>query len=104
MAVETFRHDDAGYEAWLVTHPSGWVVNARRSPTATYLKLHRAGCTTISQLQAGYSRWTTGEYIKVCPERRDELDAWARQMFGAELQDGCYVCGLRNLMRCAPVR
>src|SRR4051812_24819726 len=90
MPIETFRDDDAGYEAWLTEHPSGWVVNARRPPSSAYLKLHRAACATISQLQAGYSRWTTGGYIKVCAERREELDAWAQGTFGADVQDGCH--------------
>jgi hypothetical protein len=90
MPVRTFRDNDAGYEAWLTANPSGWVVNARRLPSPSYLKLHRAECTTISQLQAGYSRWTTGDYIKVCAERRDELDDWAQRTCGAELQDGCH--------------
>src|SRR4051812_35358825 len=90
MPIQTFRDDDAGYEGWLTEHPTGWVVNARRSPSGAYLKLHRAACATISQLQAGYSRWTTGDYIKVCAERREELDAWAQLTFRAELQDGCH--------------
>lgn len=90
MTVQTFRDDDPGYQAWLTTHPSGWVVNAKRSPSPAYLKLHSSRCATISHLQAGYSRWTTGDYIKVCAERREELDAWALQMFAAELQDGCH--------------
>jgi hypothetical protein len=90
MPVQTFRDDDAGYEAWLTVNPSGWVVNARRCPSSAYLKLHRAGCATISQLRAGCSRWTTGEYIKVCADRREELDAWGQRTFGADLQDGCY--------------
>lgn len=90
MALRRFENDDAGYEAWLAAHPSGWVVNAGRRPSAAYLKLHEAQCPTISQLRAGYSRWTTGEYIKVCAEHRKELDDWAQQNFGVALQDGCH--------------
>jgi hypothetical protein len=90
VAVEIFRDDDRGYEAWLAAHPSGWVVNARSSPSAAYLKLHRAECAMISQLQAGYSRWTTGGYIRIGAERREELEAWARHTFAAGLQDSCY--------------
>jgi hypothetical protein len=90
MPVRTFRDNDAGYESWLTANPSGWVVNARRSPSPSYMKLHRAECPTISRLQAGYSRWTTGDYIKVCAEHRAELDDWAQRTFSAELQDGCH--------------
>src|SRR4051812_43894338 len=101
MPVQTFRDNDVGYETWLAANPAGWVVNARRSPSAAYLKLHRAECTTISELQVGYRRWTTGEYIKICAERRDELDAWAQQAFGAEVQDGCHCVrhGSRSRLR-----
>jgi hypothetical protein len=90
MPVQTFHDDDLGYKLWLRAHPAGWVVNAMRSPSPAYLKLHRARCTKISRLQAAYSRWTTGDYIKVCAERRDDLEAWARQTFDAELQGSCH--------------
>lgn len=88
--MQTFQDDDVGYEAWLTAHPSGWVVNARRSPSPAYLKLHRAKCVTISQPQAGYSRWTSGGYIKICADHRDQLDDWAQRTLGANLQDGCH--------------
>jgi hypothetical protein len=96
MAVQTFRDDDPGYEAWFAAHPSGWVVNAKRSPSPAYLKLHRADCPRITRLQAGYQRWTTGDYIKVCAEHRAELDAGARQALRAGLQGGCHCVQYRD--------
>jgi hypothetical protein len=90
MPVLTFRDDDIAYTAWLAAHPSGWVVNAKRNPTPAYLKLHRAECPTISELRSRYSRWTTGEYIKVCAEDRADLDAWAETTLGAALEVGCF--------------
>jgi hypothetical protein len=48
MAVQTFRDDDTGYEVWLAVHPSGWVVNARRSSSP-------AGAEAASTAEA----WTT---------------------------------------------
>lgn len=90
MAAEIFRDDDAGYLAWIAAHPSGWLINAYRQPTAAYLKLHRVSCTTIRRFQSGQSRWTTGDYVKICAEDRDELDAWARTTVRGTLQDGCH--------------
>ena len=84
-----FRDDDRGYERWLASHRSGWVVNARRNPTRSYLKLHRAACHTVSRLQSGYSTFTAGQYSKVCADDRAELEAWAREEFSCTLQDGC---------------
>jgi len=88
--MRTFASDDAGYIAWLAQHPTGWVINAKRNPSASYVKLHRADCATISELQHGYSRWTTGEYIKICAEHRPELERWARSHLGCSVQDGCH--------------
>lgn len=88
--MRTFEDDDVGYTEWLARHPDGWVVNARRSPSGAYLKLHRSACATISELQSGYSRWTTGEYIKVCGDDLSELERWARAELGCELQTGCH--------------
>lgn len=104
VPIQTFRDDDAGYEAWLTAHPEGWVVNALRSLSAAYLKLHHADCATISRLRTSCSRWTTGAYIKLCAERREELDAWARRTLGADLQDGCPCVGRASRARTATAR
>src|SRR4051812_13882928 len=88
--LRIFRDDDAAYTSWLTQHVSGWVINTTRNPSAAYLKLHRATCATIGELRPGYSRWTTGQYIKVCADERAELEAWAHRTLDADLQDGCH--------------
>lgn len=90
--VQEFRGDDAGYEAWLRSHPSGWVVNTPRSPKASYIKLHAAACAHVKRLQAGYATFTSGEYIKVCAVDRGALDDWAAATVGGPLQTGCRCC------------
>lgn len=90
MTAEVFIDDDAGYEQWLNEHNDGFVLNTRRTPTSAYLKLHRSSCSHIRVLQAGYSRWTTGAYIKVCAETRDELRGWALAHAGGEPDTECY--------------
>ncbi len=48
--MQTFRdEDDSGYISWIENHPDGFVVNAHRKPIASYLRLHRATCFTISK-------------------------------------------------------
>jgi hypothetical protein len=91
MSAVFFSDDDDGYEQWLRDHPAGFVVNTRRSPTARYINLHRVRCSHVSVLQAGYSRWTSGGYSKVCADSARELDEWCRDRVGALPGRGC-VC------------
>jgi hypothetical protein len=44
--------DVAGYLAWVEQNPDGSVLNTYRTPTAGYLKLHRATCRTINDRPA----------------------------------------------------
>jgi hypothetical protein len=42
---DTVRHfvdDDSGYLRWLTGHPTAFVLNTTRTPSAAYLMLHRA--------------------------------------------------------------
>lgn len=48
MSAREFRDDDAGYLAWLATHPGGYVINIACSHNATEARAHHAGCRTIS--------------------------------------------------------
>ena len=93
MAVEVFQDDDAGYEAWLAAHPHGFVVNALRAPTSSYIKAHTARCLHITELHTGYTTWTYGSYIKVCGTSVDELDAWALNTVGVRTSRKCYCWG-----------
>jgi len=64
-----FVHDDAGYLGWLARNPGGFVINTYAKPTAAYLKLHHASCSTISRLQPRARTFTDGEYSKLCGSR-----------------------------------
>lgn len=87
-----FVDDDAGYLEWASDHRSGFVINTGRTPTAAYLKLHRASCRTIRGAPARGSTFT-GDYSKVCGDKED-LEAFARSL-GGEASP----CGL-----CLPLR
>jgi hypothetical protein len=58
-------------------------VNCARSPTPSYLILHRADCWTIGVHGAG--NYTTRDYIKVCSLDRSALDSWAEVSVGGEV-------------------
>ena len=58
-----FVDDDAGYRMWLRAHGNGFVLNAYRNPTPSYLKLHRAGCLTVLNWPTAGSTSTGGDYI-----------------------------------------
>jgi hypothetical protein len=85
--MQRFVDDDRGYLDWLAQHPDGFVINTGRTPTATYLVLHRAGCGTINGKPARGTTFT-GDYAKVCGARR-ELET-----FGRELGGQAQPCGL----------
>jgi Family of unknown function (DUF6308) len=46
--IEQFWRDDAGYLAWLRSHPEGYVVNCDRVPKPNYVKLHRTRCPYLN--------------------------------------------------------
>jgi hypothetical protein len=76
--VEHFVDDDAGYLDWLARHPDGFVINTGRTPSAAYVMLHRADCSTINGRPARGATFT-GDYSKVCGDR-DELEDFAGQL------------------------
>lgn len=88
--VQDFLDDEASYTGWLRAHPRGYVVNAERTPSKRYLKLHAAVCPTISQLTGKGTNFTR-TYRKVCATDVRDLQAWARSL-GGELQP-CARCG-----------
>lgn len=89
VAIQHFLDDGPGYEAWLRAHPRGYVVNAHRTPSPEYLKLHRAQCVHITRLLPGSTTWTDGEYREVCADQRVELERWAAGL-GGQLETECY--------------
>ena len=94
VTVEVFVDNDSSYEAWLRANPAGYVLNTYRAPSASYLKLHRATCGTISGAPARGSTWTK-DYIKTCSPVVAELAGLARTSTGGEL-DPCGFCHPRT--------
>lgn len=76
-----FARDDTGYMRWLTQNPDGFVINTYASPSAAYLKLHRASCPHITRLQRNATTFTRGEYSKLCGDRI-ELKQLARHLGG----------------------
>src|SRR2546421_606826 len=87
--VVTFRDDDAGFHEWLDDHPHGFFINAERNPKPNYLVLHIPSCHHFDRSSS--LNWTK-DYIKICSDRRTELEEWAEQSVGGEvtLCSGCF--------------
>ena len=83
--VNRFVDDDRGYELWLIRNSRGWVLNAYREPTAAYLVLHTANCSTISGRPAKGDSWTA-DYAKICSSDRLVLESWAWENVSASPQ------------------
>lgn len=77
--IVAFEDDDRDYLFWTHRNPRGYVVNCARQPTSDYLVLHWADCWTINGTQ---SRWTTGDYAKVCSPTLAPLEEWAQTLGG----------------------
>ena len=86
--MEHFVDDDSAYLGWVADHPSSYVINADRNPSAAYLMLHRAGCHTITGVPAKGSTFTH-DYSKVCGSR-EELEAFALELGGSAKP--CSIC------------
>ncbi len=91
MNTQQFRDDDDGYLAWLAQHPRGYVVNCYRRPTAGYVELHRARCTTICGRPKRGVTWTRHQYIKICATDVGTLNRWALEEVGT-FPTPCGVC------------
>jgi hypothetical protein len=86
--LHVFRSDESGYLCWVAEHPSGYVVNAGKSPKASYLKLHSASCTWMSGRGAP-GAFTERDYIKICSTSLQVLRSWAGGEVGGTLDSGC---------------
>lgn len=81
--VATFRDDDIGFYAWVDTHQDGFFINTERKPNPNYLVLHMpGGCGHFDRSSS--LKWTK-DYIKICSDRREELEGWAEQSVGGEV-------------------
>jgi hypothetical protein len=56
--MQHFVRDDLCYLRCLAQHPADFVINTYSRPSASYLKLHRATCPSISGLQQGATIFT----------------------------------------------
>jgi 5-methylcytosine-specific restriction endonuclease McrA len=89
-----FDKDDEGYQAWLISHPDGYVLNSYRKLSPKYLVLHRTGCHTISDYRqhAGKPAFTGGQYIKICGLHPGDLLAWLRAAGHKTFSGYCTSC------------
>jgi hypothetical protein len=65
---DRFDAGDVPYLHWLVDHPYGFVVNARRNAEQGDMVVHAAACPHIRSLRntRGAEGFTTGSWIKFC--------------------------------------
>jgi hypothetical protein len=71
-----FSYDDAGYLAWVETHPHGFVLNQPRAGRSTTPTVHRVGCAAVAgRVDTGESMTVTA--IKVCGPSAEVLGAWS---------------------------
>jgi hypothetical protein len=90
VTVVKFRDGEDGYLRWVERYPDGFVINCSRTPSPSYLMLHRASCRSISTPQR--TNYTTSQYIKVCALDRRELELWATRDIGGPVTP-CGRCG-----------
>jgi hypothetical protein len=81
----TFIDDDPAFVRWRDIYPDGYIVNHDREPKRSYLKLHRATCSTLQGVVPGRGDNWTVTYAKTCSENINELDRWALSL-GGELE------------------
>ena len=87
----TFVDNDTGYVAWLIDHPSGYVLNHEHHPSPAYLVLHRADCRSIAPRDAGDTRTWTSAYPKTCAATWAALIGWAEANTG-QPPSPCRIC------------
>lgn len=88
--ITTFADNDAAYLAWVAAHPSGFVINALRTPKSGPVLLHRAACKFITGTPPNGNVWT-GEQIKHCSTSLQSLETWALDATGEPARH-CKLC------------
>jgi hypothetical protein len=92
--MERFYDDEDGYLRWVTANSAGYVLNCYKATGRTggpYM-LHKADCYTLDS-----KNLTTGQYYKVCSNKREELLDWAEQERADKGFDK-----LRRCSRCKP--
>ena len=76
-----FDSRDDAYQDWLLLHPRGYVVNARRRLSPGYMVLHTAQCRTIRTYTGTtpMGAFTERGYVKVCAMELNDLRGWVRR-------------------------
>jgi 5-methylcytosine-specific restriction enzyme A len=87
--------DEEPYRRWLQAHPTGFVLNSRRTIDPSYMVLHRTTCHSISPPGRSEAKdpFTGRGYIKVCAETRGTLLVWIASHGGQGFSKICGFCG-----------
>jgi hypothetical protein len=88
VAVSVFDSDEGEYQRWLDGHRRGYVINILRGLNPKEAILHCADCDSISDPTTPY---VTHDYVKVCGDRRAEIDEWAIRELGSKIPP-CQIC------------
>ena len=89
--LEVFTNDDRGYLRWAMRNPRGFIVNAdhdRVSPD--YPMIHRATHRALTSPKK--ENYTTRRFFKVCSDKRNELERWARGREESHYSLVAFVC------------
>jgi hypothetical protein len=72
-----FDGNDEAYQTWL-RNPDGWVLNTRRHLNPSYMVLHAAMCSSVTNYNdmARPGGFTERSYIKVCSTQIEDLNDW----------------------------
>lgn len=75
-----FKDNEKGYQAWLVKHPDGYVLNMKKNKNPKYRVLHTVACDKIKNYteMAKEGGFTERDYIKVCADDLEDLREWSR--------------------------
>lgn len=74
-----FANDENGYFAWLIAHPTGYVLNVRKDADPDYVVLHHASCGSISSRKMADGAYTCRNYRKWCADNLSDLQTAAKR-------------------------
>lgn len=85
-----FDNEEDAYLRWVAENPTGFIVNldrAKRMPM--YPMIHAAIHRSLSSAEIG--NFTTGDYIKICGNSRQALEAFCEREYG-RMPQPCLQC------------
>ena len=92
MSTTEWRHDDAGYAAWVAKHRDKFLANIL-SDSQRQFKVHKASCKLPDRSKEGSINPRTGnQYFKVTADTVGELKLWADQNGYASAFSPCKRC------------